>query len=105
VERRLDGTLAVSSADVHVALLGVDNLATRRLISTVGWRLAIDAGLGAGPTDFSSILLRRFPARTSSTDVTGWADSTATAPVVPDSPAFADLSLNPWISDVVPSRG
>src|SRR5206468_1018909 len=57
VERRLDESQKVGDGDVHVALLGVDNLPTRRLTSGVGWRLAIDAGLGSGSTDFVSILL------------------------------------------------
>lgn len=35
----------------------MDNLPTRRVISAVGWPLAIDAGLGAGPTDFNGILV------------------------------------------------
>ena len=92
VERRLDGSMTMTPADVHVALLGVDNLAARRLISTVGWRLAIDAGLGAGPTDFSSILVRRFPGATASQDVAGWADpGPESTVVVPNSPAFDDL--------------
>lgn len=91
IERRLDNGLKVSSDDVHVALLGVDNLPARRLISTVGWRFAIDAGLGAGPADFSSILLRRFPGKTPSTDVVGWTESQSAAAVVPDTPAFTDL--------------
>lgn len=91
IERRLDDGLKVSAHDVHVALLGVDNLSTRRLISTVGWRFAIDVGLGAGPTDFSSIALRRFPGKTSSTDIAGWIEPSPTAVAVPDTPAFNNL--------------
>jgi hypothetical protein len=63
IERRLDNRFIVTEADVHVALLGVDNLPTRRLISGVGWRRAVDAGLGSGSSDYCSILLRRFPSR------------------------------------------
>lgn len=74
VERSLDDNLKISAADVHVALIGVDNLPARRAISNVGWKLAIDTGLGAGATDFCSILLRRFPSNTSSTQVVGWTD-------------------------------
>lgn len=92
VERRLDGALIVTPADVHVALVGVDNVATRRLISSVGWRLAIDAGLGNGPHDFSSILLRRFPGGSVSTEVAGWSPFASVPKPVPDSPAFADLA-------------
>jgi hypothetical protein len=91
IERRLDGSMTVSPADMHVALLGVDNLAARRLISAIGWRLAIDAGLGTGPTDFSSIMVRRFPGATASKDVAGWAESVSASTVIPNSPAFEDL--------------
>ncbi|MFG1677263.1 hypothetical protein [Micromonospora sp. NPDC049282] len=53
--------------DHHVALLGVDSLDPRRLISGVSWKLAIDAGLGVGPADFNAVLLRRFPLRSAAT--------------------------------------
>ncbi|TLH58318.1 hypothetical protein C1S79_27905 [Mycolicibacterium phocaicum] len=92
VERSLDDNLKISAADVHVALIGVDNLPARRAISNVGWKLAIDTGLGAGATDFCSILLRRFPSNTSSTQVVGWTDPVVGGAPVPDTPAFADLS-------------
>jgi hypothetical protein len=91
IERRMDDLMSVSPADVHVALLGVDNLAARQLISKIGWRLAIDAGLGAGPTDFSSIMIRRFPGGTPSKDVAGWANSALEPTPIPNSPAFEDL--------------
>lgn len=92
VERRLEGDVKISAADVHVALIGVDNLGTRRAISNVGWKLAIDAGLGAGAADFSSMLLRRFPGSTLSTKVAGWSDPVEVEMPVPDTPAFCDLS-------------
>jgi hypothetical protein len=91
IERRMDGSMSLSPADIHVALLGVDNLAARRLISTIGWRFAIDAGLGAGPVDFSSIMVRRFPGRTASAEVAGWAETMPQPTVIPTSPAFEDL--------------
>jgi len=43
-----DGTRAGPRSE-HVALLGLDNVPTRRLTSDVSWKLAIDTGLGAGP--------------------------------------------------------
>jgi hypothetical protein len=91
VERRLDSGLRVSEADCHVALLGVDNLTTRRLASEVGWRFAVDAGLGSGRSDYSSILLRRFPGRQASHEIPVWKSPKHQPVVVPDSPAFADL--------------
>lgn len=72
LDRRLDHTTRVLDEDCHVALLGVDSLSPRRLISRTGWKLAIDAGLGMGPADFNAVLLRRFPAQTPSDQVNGW---------------------------------
>ncbi|MFF0099674.1 hypothetical protein ACFYO8_10100 [Micromonospora sp. NPDC005257] len=72
LDRRLDHTSRVLTEDHHVALLGVDSLDPRRLISEVGWKLAIDAGLGVGPADFNALLLRRFPAQVPSDQVLGW---------------------------------
>jgi hypothetical protein len=64
---------------------------TRRLISTVGWPLAIDAGLGTGPADFNAILLRRFPAAVASHQVPGWAEPRAPARKPPEAPALNAL--------------
>ncbi|MEW2330279.1 hypothetical protein AB0880_20985 [Micromonospora chersina] len=72
LDRRLNHTSRVLADDHHVALLGVDSLDPRRLISGVGWKLAIDAGLGVGPADFNAVLLRRFPAYILSDQVPGW---------------------------------
>lgn len=75
LDRRLDHTSRVLVDDHHVALLGVDSLDPRRLISGVGWKLAIDAGLGVGlgvgPADFNAVLLRRIPAQILSDQVPG----------------------------------
>lgn len=72
LDQRLDHTSRVLAEDHHVALLGVDSLDPRRLTSGVGWKLAIDAGLGVGPADFNALLLRRFPAQVPSDEVPGW---------------------------------
>lgn len=63
VERLLDGKSPVRQSDMHVALIGVDNLSTRLLIEGTGWQTAIDVGLGAGATDFDGITVVRFPGR------------------------------------------
>ncbi|WP_322769323.1 hypothetical protein [Frankia sp. Cr1] len=90
IERRLDGHLRADATEAHVALLGVDNLPTRLLISSVDWHLAIDAGLGATPADFSSMLLRRFPGAQTSDQIEAWR-SRPTAITVPTGRAFSDL--------------
>ncbi|MEV4050773.1 hypothetical protein AB0J55_06255 [Amycolatopsis sp. NPDC049688] len=91
VERRLGADLHVADTEPHVALLGVDNLPTRRLTSTAGWRFAVDVGLGSGHADFSSMLLRRFPGTRRSEDVIAW-NTPPQAAVVPASTAFRDLA-------------
>jgi hypothetical protein len=72
LDRRLDETTRVVPEDYHVALLGVDSLEPRWLISRVGWKLAIDAGLGVGPADFNATILYRFPAKVPSDQLIAW---------------------------------
>jgi hypothetical protein len=90
LERRLDIDLHLHEGETHVALLGVDNLPTRRLVSNVGWRFAVDIGLGSGPTNFCSLLLRRFPGATRSDQVQAWTEPMPNS-VVPPTRAFVDL--------------
>ncbi|MEV4654822.1 hypothetical protein [Micromonospora sp. NPDC049301] len=90
LDRRLDHTSRVQAEDHHVALLGVDSLDPRRLISGVGWKLAIDAGLGAGPADFNALLLRRFPAEVPSGEVRSWKEGVSQQRRAPTA-ALADL--------------
>lgn len=90
-EHRLDASQPLQPGERHVALLGVDNLEARRCISGIGWALAIDVGLGVGPNDFASLVLRRFPGRTASGDVAAWAGRTEGVVNVPETAAFQDL--------------
>lgn len=61
VERRFDGSQRVAASEPTVALFGVDNPAARRVVENCGFRLVIDAGLGAGYRDFRAIRIRTFP--------------------------------------------
>ncbi|WP_121432275.1 hypothetical protein [Actinomadura pelletieri] len=90
IERHLTTHSTATSADPHVALIGVDNLDTRRLISSIGWRTAIDAGLGAGHRDFSAIAIHRFPGSHHSAKLPAWTSPGAPSVTVPDRPAFKD---------------
>jgi hypothetical protein len=74
-----------------VALVGVDHLVTRQLISGVGWALAIDVGLGNGAQNFDSILLHRFPGHQRSEEIEGWASAAPIPVKVPMTPGFTDL--------------
>jgi hypothetical protein len=73
VERRFDEHQRPAASEPSVALMGVDNPATRRLIDRAGYRLVVDAGLGAGYQDFRAIRLRTFPGPSLSASV--WTDA------------------------------
>lgn len=79
IERRMRADTPVPTSDRHVALIGVDNLPSRRCIDSYGWRTAIDVGLGVGVDDFDGITLNRFPGRPSA-DIPAWQDPAPTAP-------------------------
>ncbi|WP_269304728.1 hypothetical protein [Aeromicrobium sp. HA] len=72
VERRLLPETLRHPNEPELALLGVDKLEPRRLISNIGWAFAVDVGLGAGPVDFTGISIHTFPSRTSSHDLAAW---------------------------------
>jgi hypothetical protein len=91
IERRLGPDLHATDSECHVALIGADNIPTRRLISNVGWRLAIDVGLGTGPQNFASMQIRRFPGTQRSDQVTAWATDSPRPTTIPHTPAFSDL--------------
>lgn len=90
-ERRLDETQRARSSDAYVALLGVDNLAARRLISGVGWTFAVDVGLGSGATNYDSLLLRRFPGDLPSHEIAAWSNTGTAQVAIPAAPAFQDM--------------
>lgn len=77
VERRFDEHQRPASGDPSVILLGVDNPGARRLIDNAGFRLAVDAGLGAGFQDFRALRLRMFPGPSQSARV--WAGTAPTS--------------------------
>ncbi|WP_103355609.1 hypothetical protein [Amycolatopsis sp. CA-128772] len=91
IERDVRSDLRVFEDECHIALLGVDNLPARRLTSGVGWRFAVDVGLGNGAADFTSILIRRLPGRYLSQDVPSWRDQPSGPTEVPRSRAFTSL--------------
>ena len=72
IERRAGRDFRAAPGECHVALLGVDNLPTRRLTSGAGWTLAIDTGLGDQPGNFDSILIHRFPGGRRSDEIPAW---------------------------------
>lgn len=105
IERRLGPDLRAADSECHVALIGVDNIPSRRLTSDVGWQLAIDVGLGHGPQNFASMLLRRFPGAQRSDQVTGWASDPPDPAQIPRTPAFTDLQERHDLCGVVQLAG
>lgn len=90
VERRLDANQRRAPSEPNLAVIGVDNPETRRIISTVGWDLAVDLGLGRGPREFSHIAMHCVDRHRSSDEIPAWASTTAPLPETqpPDVPAF-----------------
>jgi hypothetical protein len=62
VERPFGADFLVSGDEPSVALIGVDNPATRRLVERVGFSRIVEAGLGRGPSDYLGITVHTFPA-------------------------------------------
>jgi hypothetical protein len=73
IERQMTVHTPAGAEDMHVALIGVDNLPTRRFIDQLGWKTVIDVGLGAGVRDFDGMTVRRFPGQPSAT-IPAWQD-------------------------------
>jgi len=74
VERRFAANFTIDPEEPSVALIGVDNPATRRLIERVGFARIIEAGLGRGPGDYLGITLHTFPAARGAVDC--WPEAT-----------------------------
>jgi hypothetical protein len=72
LERRLLPETRRDDSEPALALVGVDKLEPRRIISDVGWTFAVDVGLGAGPVDFTGISVHAFSGLTSSHEVSAW---------------------------------
>jgi len=60
--------------DPQIALVGVDNPATRALLDGAGWKLVIDVGLGAGAGDYLDARLHSFPGTQTPGEI--WGDRT-----------------------------
>lgn len=61
VERRFGPDHRVFPGEPTTALIGVDNVATRRDLDTANFGLVVEAGLGSGYRDFRNIRTHTFP--------------------------------------------
>jgi len=65
VDREFAGDFKIHANETALALCGVDNIEARRDLEKVGFKRIIDAGLGKGPQDYLSLIVRTFPANKS----------------------------------------
>ncbi len=72
IERRLAEETRRQPQEPTLALLGMDKVEPRRLISGVGWEFAVDVGLGSGPIDFTGVSIHTFPAAGNSGALQAW---------------------------------
>lgn len=88
VERRFDQFQRVGPSEPRVAIFGVDNPATRRIIEGTGFSRVIDAGLGSGYRDFRAIRVRTFPGPSRAADL--WSADVNSSDTI-EAPAYRAL--------------
>jgi hypothetical protein len=64
-ERRFDANFRVAPEEPRVGVCGVDNPNARAVLEDVGFERVVEAGLGAGPTEYLAFQVHSFPARKS----------------------------------------
>ena len=90
VEHRLTTQQRWDEARPSVAIIGVDNLQTRRHLSDVGWPLCVDAGLGSTSSSYNALTVYTLDDRQNSQGIAAWAQS-STQLQTTDIAAFDDL--------------
>ena len=91
IERRLHPHERYHRDLPPTALVGVDNLATRRALSEFGWPLCIDTGLGSTYSSFDTFSIHAFDGTgRASTEIEAWQERQAAEPDTA-APIFDDL--------------
>ena len=90
VERRFPGGLRIENDEPRVALGGVDNPQARAAYEDAGFDWIVEAGLGAGSTEFLAIRLHTFPASTTARNK--WGSTGGRNSEVPPTAPYRDLS-------------
>jgi hypothetical protein len=91
VERLFPGGITVADDEPRLALGGVDNAQARAAYEDAGFDCVIEAGLGAGPTEYLALRLHSFPASTTARAKWGGNLQTA-ANAVPRASAYDRLA-------------
>lgn len=89
IERKFDGTLGVQPDEPQIALCGVDNVLARQALCDAGFRLIVEAGLGAGAKDFRAIRIHTFPGSKAPRELWTLADEKV---IETAAPAYGDLA-------------
>ena len=93
VERAFPGGIKVAGDEPRLALGGVDNAQARAAYEDTGFDCVVEAGLGAGPTEYLALRLHTFPASTTAREKWGGARTDPATPV-PETSAYADLAAS-----------
>lgn len=90
-ERRFDANFKVAAAEPGVAVCGVDNPQARAVLEHVGFERVVEAGLGAGPTEYLAFQMHSFPARKSAQARWEGAARHMSAAALLEQPAYGSL--------------
>lgn len=90
-ERRFDANFKVAPGEPGVAVCGVDNPNARAVLEDVGFDRIVEAGLGAGPTEYLAFQTHSFPARKSARARWEGASQHVSAAALLEQPAYDAL--------------
>lgn len=96
VEQRLTRHTRRHDDSPSLALIGVDNPHTRQIISSAGWDLAVDVGLGGGPANYTGISLHTVTPDRRSEQISAWQHrpvTSGTGSSFPSAPAYTQAAL------------
>jgi len=90
-ERRFGGNFKVAPGEPGVAVCGVDNPQARAVLENVGFERVVEAGLGAGPSEYLAFQTHSFPARKSAQQRWHSATQPRSASALLEQPAYGAL--------------
>lgn len=91
IERRFDANFTVAPDEPGVAVCGVDNPNARAVLEDVGFTRVVEAGLGAGPSEYLAFQVHSFPAQKSARARWGIVPSADSPTTLLDQPAYRTL--------------